>query len=210
MTRRSLLKRWNCLLPFVLAAFGCHWCDSGTRTAQPPAAPTAVPVRPVQPGVLPISPANASIEFTGSTSLMSQTGRFAGFDGTLEMPTADPKDARIHVTIDVNSTTTNVGLLTKHLKGEDFFDVAHYPTAEFESERITPTAEAGRYQIVGQLALHGVRKAIAFPARIVVTPSEVVFDGTLTIRQSEFGMIEAARKTKDDVPVKVSVHARRN
>ena len=42
-----------------------------------------------------------------------------------------------------------------------------------------------------------------------VTPDEVTFDGTMTVRQSEFGMNEAARKTKDEVPVQVSFRGRR-
>jgi hypothetical protein len=36
-----------------------------------------------------------------------------------------------------------------------------------------------------------------------------MFDASLVIRQTEFGMIESARKTKDDVPVHVSLRHRR-
>ncbi len=198
------MERWKYLLLLVLAMVGCRMLESGSqpRTGQSSAGP-------VRPGVIPISPTNASIEFTGSTTLASHTGYFAGFNGTLEMPTDDPKNAKIHVTIDINSTATKIGLLTKHLKGEEFFDAARYPTAEFTSGQITPTGEAGRYQITGQLIFHGVQKPITFLARIIVTPDEITLDGTLTIRQTEFGMVEAARKTQNDVPVTVSVRGRR-
>jgi len=63
--------------------------------------------------------------------------------------------------------------------------------------------------ISGHLTLHGVRKAISFPARIAVTPDEVTFDATITLLQTEFGMTEAAKKTKDEVPVTVSIRGRR-
>jgi len=46
-------------------------------------------------------------------------------------------------------------------------------------------------------------------ARIAVTPEEVSFDATFTVRQTEFGMIEAAKKTKEEVPVTVSIRGNR-
>jgi len=159
--------------------------------------------------VISISPANTSIAFTGSTALMSQSGNFEAFDGTLEMPTDDPKDMKVRVSVDMNSTTTKIGLLTKHLKDEDFFDVSHYPKSEFMLDSVSPLGEAGRYQVSGKLTLHGVQQPVSFPARIVVTPEEVSFDATLTVHQTEFGMTEAAKKTKDEVPVTVSIHGRR-
>jgi polyisoprenoid-binding protein YceI len=195
------------LLPFsLLVLIGCQLChpETGPGTNQSAAAPA-----PVRPGVLPITPQNASFTFTGATALISHDGHFAAFDGLLEMPTPEPRNAKIRVVVDMDSTTTRIGLLTKHLKGPDFFDVAQYPKAEFVSEAIAPTSDASAYQVTGKLTFHGVQKTITFPARIRVTAGEVTFDGTLVIRQTEFGMAEAARKTKDEVPVHVTFHCRR-
>lgn len=61
----------------------------------------------------------------------------------------------------------------------------------------------------GKLTLHGVQRPVSFPARIAVTPEEVSFDATMTVRQTDFGMTEAAKKAKDDVQVTVSIHGRR-
>jgi hypothetical protein len=47
-------------------------------------------------------------------------------------------------------------LLTRHLKGEDFFDVARYPRAEFVSEAVGLGSDPGLYQVAGQLQFHGV------------------------------------------------------
>ena len=63
--------------------------------------------------------------------------------------------------------------------------------------------------MAGQLTLHGVQRPVAFPARVAIAPEEVSFDATLTVRQTEFGMAEAAKKTKDEVPVTVSIRGRR-
>ena len=203
------MRTWMLVPTLTLVLFGCRLCEPGDG---PKAAhsPSPASVAPIRPGVIPITAANASIKFTGSTSLMSQEGRFTAFDGAMEVPTTDPKDTTIRVKVDMASTTTNIALLTKHLKGEDFFDVARYPTAEFVSERIVPTSEAGHYQVTGRFTLHGVSQSVTFPARIVLTGDEVAFDATLTLSQTAFGMTEAARKTKDEVPVTVSVRGRRS
>ena len=187
---------------------GCELCSSGN--VKPTRLPTdASGTAPARPGVIAISPANTSIAFTGSTSLTSHTGHFDSIDGTLEVPTDDPKDVKIRVAVDMDSTSTKIGLLTKHLKAEDFFDVSRYPKAEFVLDNISPLAEAGRYQVAGKLTLHGVQKPVSFPAHIAVTPQEVSFEATMTVRQTDFGMTEAAKKTKDEVPVTVSIHVRR-
>ena len=206
------VRPWKALIPLAFAVVGCQWSEPGnrplTRRSDAPIAPSTTRIS-IRPGVIPIAPSNTSIEFTGSTPLKSLTGNFAEFDGRLEMPNEDPKDATIRVVVKTDSTTTKIGLLTRHLKGEDFFDVARYPEAMFVSDKIDPTSEPGHYQVTGTLAFRGVRKPLTFPARIVVTPGEVTFEATLVIRQTEFGMIEAARKTTDDVPVRVSIHHRR-
>ena len=145
----------------------------------------------------------------GKNAIASQSGHFESFDGTLEAPTSDPKGVKIRVVVNMDSTATKIGLLTKHLKGEDFFDVARHPNSEFVLDGISPSGEAGRYQVSGKLTLHGVQQAIAFPARISVTPEEIAFDATITVRQTEFGMTEAAKKTKDEVPVTISIRGRR-
>ncbi|AGA30383.1 YceI family protein [Singulisphaera acidiphila] len=144
----------------------------------------------------------------GATALQSKSGHFTAFDGTFEMPSDDPKEAKVRVAVDVGSVTTSIGLLARHLKGEDFFDVDQYPWAEFASEAVAPGPEPGVYQVAGQLQLHGVTRRVECPARISVTPDEVAFDGMMTVRQSEFGMDEGARKAKDEVPVQVSFRGR--
>ena len=206
------MRACQALIPlvFALALAGCRSSESAKRTLPPqPAAPIATEASSTRAGAIPINPSNAKIAFTGATEIKSLTGSFAGFDGSLDLPTGDPKDATIRVVVDMNTTTTQIGLLTRHLKGQDFFDVARYPSAEFVSQTISPTPETGLYQVAGTMTLHGVQKPITFPAQMVVTPDEVTLEATMTIRQSDFGMIEAAKKTKDDVPVRVSMRQSR-
>lgn len=72
--------------------------------------------------------------------------------------------------------------LEGHLKGEDFFDVAKYPTASFS---ITSAADAdlddANTKITGNLTMKGETKSITFPALVVAKA-----DGSLTAISSKF------------------------
>lgn len=64
------------------------------------------------------------------------------------------------------------GALEGHLKGERFFDVAKYPTAEFVITRIASTADSAttfQYQVTGNLTMKGITNEITFPATIYQT-----------------------------------------
>jgi polyisoprenoid-binding protein YceI len=207
---RTRLTLWAALA--AAAAGGCRLLDGcgpgragpGDRIPAP-----GVPTREAAgPGA--IGPGNARIEFVGSSGRMSQTGWFERFAGRLDFPTDDPKDARVSVTVDVTSTATNIGLLTRHLKGDDFFAADRHPEATFTTDRVEPPAAAGgRHTLVGPLTFRGVTREVRVPAEFRVTADEVELTARLTIRQTEFGMAEGAKRTADEVPVTISARVRR-
>lgn len=139
----SVVKPWYWLAPLAFSVVGCHLCSPSDVKPTPTRESTASSAAPIQPGVIAISPANTSINFTGSTAITSQSGHFEAIEGTLEAIKDDPKEMRIRVVVNMESTTTKIGLLTRHLKGEDFFDVARYPKSEFELDGVSPLGEAG-------------------------------------------------------------------
>jgi polyisoprenoid-binding protein YceI len=153
---------------------------------------------------------NTRVTFIGSAEPTSHEGSFSRLSGRIDLPTEDPKDARLAVEVEMDSVYTKIGLLTMHLKRPDMFDVAHYPTASFVSRRVEPGASAdGGRLVTGDFTLHGVTRTLTFPARFAVTPDEVSLEATFPIRQTAFGMTDSAEKTKDEVPITVSIHARR-
>ena len=58
--------------------------------------------------------------------------------------------------------------LVKHLKSEDFFDVANHPTATFIATKVEAIADAvpGRpnYKVTGDLTLHGTTREVTLDA----------------------------------------------
>jgi polyisoprenoid-binding protein YceI len=213
-------RSWTVILPAIVAS-GCTLNSPGRRDALStvPIAPVTSPHTPGAQGPrspdssaagLLIGPENTSIRFVGTSLANRQPGSFGRFDGRLELASNDPSDARLSIDIDMNSVRTEIPLLTKHLKRKDFFDVEHFPKATFISSRVeTSKVEGATHVLTGNLTVHGVTRTLSIPARFAVSAELVALDATIGVRQSDFGMERAARKTDDVVAVTVSARLAR-
>ena len=157
-----------------------------------------------------ITPQNSKIEFIGSKVTGSHNGSFGDFSGQIDYA-GTPEQSHVNITIKAESLTTDTPDLTKHLKTADFFDVAKFPEATFVSTSIKPSGEKGAsHTITGNLTLHGVTKAVTFPATISVTPDVATVDSTFSINRKDFGINYAGQADnliRDDVVLKLTIRA---
>jgi polyisoprenoid-binding protein YceI len=157
-----------------------------------------------------ITPENSKIEFTGSKVTGSHNGAFQKFTGGINYAGAPEKSA-VKIAIEMNSVTTDAPDLTKHLQTPDFFDVQKFPQASFMSTDIKPGGEKGAtHTITGNLTLHGVTKAITFPATITVSPGVINVDSSFAINRKDFGIVYAGAANnliRDEVVLALHVKA---
>ena len=141
-----------------------------------------------------------------------QRGRFDKVSGKIVLDRA-AKSGSVDVTIDVASVSTGVAKLDEHLKSEDFFDVAKYPTMSFKSKKVVFSGDKPA-SVEGELTLLGVTK----PLTLVISafhcaPNQFVkkeacgADATGTIKRTEFGMTKLAPALGDDVKLVINVEA---
>lgn len=131
---------------------------------------------------------NSKIEFTGSKVTGSHNGSFGKFSGSIDYA-GQPEKSKVSIEIDMTSITTDTPQLTTHLKTPDFFDVAKFPTASFQSTAIKAGGDKGAsHTVTGNLQMHGVTKSITFPATIVVSPGSVSVESTFSINRKDFGI----------------------
>jgi polyisoprenoid-binding protein YceI len=199
-----------------LAAEGCATRLQDRRPPVPaiPEPMTGAALGRTAPGVgfaVPLTAENTRVTFIGTAGPNSHEGEFDRLQGEWTLPTGDPNASRLWIRIETGSLRTKIGLLTKHLMANDFIDVEHFPTATFVSSRVEPADGLGgaTHRVTGEFTIHGENRAITFPARVVVTANMATLDGTFTISQTAFGMAAAAEKTKDEVPVTVSIRTAR-
>ena len=156
-----------------------------------------------------ITQQNSKIEFIGSKVTGSHNGSFQKFSGEVDYAGA-PEKSRVKVTIDANSITADDADLTKHLKTADFFDVAKFPQASFESTEIKPGGQNASHTITGNLTMHGQTKSVTFPATITVTPDAANVDASFSINRKDFGIVYAGAPDnliRDDVVLKLTIRA---
>ena len=207
MTR--LVKTLTILVPLLLAAACSNPASDQPKAVTSEAAPAASAPAAGQRYL--ITPEHCKIEFVGSkVTGSSENGSFEKFTGEINHA-GTPEQSRVRITIDLTSVKTNADKLTEHLKTADFFDVAKYPQATFESTAIRAGGEKGAtHTITGNLQLHGVTRSISFPATIAVTPDAVTVESSFAINRKDFGINYTGagdNLIRDDVVLKLQVHA---
>jgi polyisoprenoid-binding protein YceI len=147
----------------------------------------------VPPGRWNVDPAHSSLGFAvRHMGIATIRGRFAEFDGTLDVaPALADTSARGEVI--VASIDTNDDQRDAHLRSPDFFDVERYPDILFYSKRIEAIDEESS-QIFGELTMHGVTREVKL--EVVVSGVEedpwgkmrVGLEGVGVINRSDFDM----------------------
>jgi len=105
----------------------------------------------------------------------------------------------------------------EHLRSEDFFDVATYPTIRFKSTEIK--ANGSKLTIIGDLTIKGVTKRVTLDGKLsgitkkdLAGRERIAFLATTQINRQDFGltwnrMVEGATMIGDVVDVEIAIEA---
>jgi polyisoprenoid-binding protein YceI len=94
--------------------------------------------------------------------------------------------------IDMNSITCTdldgeyAGKLVGHLKSDDFFGSAKYPTAKFVITKAIPQDTKGNYKIVGNLTIKEKTNEVKFLAAVNESNGTVNASGKITVDRSDY------------------------
>ncbi len=137
-------------------------------------------------------------------------GRFDVFSGRYVLDAAAPASSEVDITVETNSIDTNNAKRNQDLMGADYLNVEQFPTMTFKSTKVAMPGP-DRWRVDGNLTLHGVTKPMTMD--LVKTGEgegmhhehRTGFEGTMTIKRSEFGMTYALPAIGDEVHVTVAV-----
>jgi polyisoprenoid-binding protein YceI len=201
----------------------------------PPAGQTPPPAQPQgqqqqQPGpqLPPLGPNEWRIDANHSAAnfsvrhLMVSTvrGKLGRISGTLEYDGKDVRSIKADVTIDVNAIDTQNEGRDKHLRSDDFFDVANHPNITFKSKRAEPGTD-GTFKLIGDLTIRGTTKEVVLdvegPSPVVKTQRGGIATGasaTTKIKRLEYGlkynsMVEAGPVVGDEVTITIDLEVNR-
>ena len=162
-----------------------------------------------------IDPLHTATTFTVShLGISLQRGSFGRTTGMVMLDPAVGTGA-IDVSIDASTVTSGSPPRETLLKGEDYFNVAQFPTITFKSSKVKFNGDSV-VGAEGELTMRGVTKPCAVTVsafKCAIHPSTKSpvcgAEVTATVKRSEFGMTKNAASTGDDVNVVIAVEALR-
>ena len=117
-----------------------------------------------------IDSTHTSVIFSAGHAGLSYTyGFFRQAAGNYTLD-ANPANCRFQFTIQTGSLDTNHAKRDEHLRSPDFLNVQQFPTITFESTACTLANMPDRstvYQVTGDLTLHGVKRQVTVPLRLL-------------------------------------------
>ena len=137
-------------------------------------------------------------------------GNFNTFNGSFTYDEANPANNSVTTEIDVASVDSNHAERDKHLRSDDFFDVAQFPTATFTSTSYEDKGD-GKGVLKGNFTLRGVSKEITFDVTQVGAGPDPWggfrrgFFGTTTLHLSDYNMKKSLGPAAEDVTLIFSI-----
>ncbi|TYP70906.1 YceI family protein [Aquimarina intermedia] len=202
-------------------------CKGENKNETDAAAAEAVKEAPMEAATYTVDTASSTIEWVGSKPTGEHTGTIAVSDGMIKV-NADKIEGGTF-TVDMKTITVtdlegdDKASLEGHLKGEGegkedhFFNVAQYPTANFEITGISE--KEGKTMIDGNLTIKGVKKNISFPATTSMEGDMMSLTSEeFTIDRTEWNVNYASKSVfenlgdkfvNDDIKLKVMIKAKK-
>ncbi|MCB0640695.1 MAG: YceI family protein [Phaeodactylibacter sp.] len=116
-----------------------------------------------------IDPTHSEIQFKVKHMMVSTvTGTFNEFEGSLVTEKEGFDGAEIEFSAQVGSISTRNEQRDEHLKSDDFFNAAAFPTLSFKSTAFTQQDEEN-YKLVGDLTIRDITKPVEL---------KVIYNGT--------------------------------
>jgi polyisoprenoid-binding protein YceI len=131
------------------------------------------------------------IKWTGKKVLGSHAGQLKVQSGNIDMRSSNSWGGKIVVDMQsINCTDLegdSKGQLEGHLKADDFFGVANFPTSTINV--ISTTSKGGNnYMVTANLTIKGITEKISFPATIEVSTENLTVAAKLSIDRTKFGI----------------------
>jgi polyisoprenoid-binding protein YceI len=133
--------------------------------------------------------AHSQLTFAAKQAGARFEGRFATFDPQIDFDAANLAASRFVVTVTTGSADTRDKERDETLRGKDFFDVAKWPQARFETTGFT-SAGRGRFEAQGKLTIRDVTRPVRLPFTFVAAGDGKTarMTGGTTIQRLDFGV----------------------
>jgi polyisoprenoid-binding protein YceI len=162
-----------------------------------------------------VVPAKSSITFHGKQMGTEFEGVISKFTADIAFDAANLDGSKVTADIDINSIDAKDAERNKSIKGSDWFDTEHFPSARFESTKFTKTGD-NSFTADANLTIHGISVPVQLPftlteEKVGFGQDRMVMTGTVTLDRSKFKLGQGdwadPSVIANEVPVSVQVTA---
>jgi polyisoprenoid-binding protein YceI len=111
-------------------------------------------------------PSGSTIGFSVHQFLGTTHGKFAKFNGKIDINREHPENSSVTAQIDVRSIDTRIKKRDDHLRSAEFFNMEKYPQITFKSRSVKQTGQQSG-DITGDLTIHGVTRPITLHVKLL-------------------------------------------
>ncbi|MDQ1629680.1 MAG: hypothetical protein QOI54_3424 [Actinomycetota bacterium] len=141
-----------------------------------------------------IDPAHSRLGFVARHAMVTKVrGQFTRFEGSAHLDAQDPTRSRAHVEIEASSIDTGNPQRDEHLRSNDFFDMAKYPTITFDSTAVE-VVDDEHYRMTGDLTIKGHTRPVVVDLTFTGAAIDpfgnlrVGFEGRATLNRKDWGV----------------------
>jgi polyisoprenoid-binding protein YceI len=138
---------------------------------------------------------------------------FGQVDGFITYDPANVAASKVEVTLPLAGLNSHVPDFDEHLRSDDFFDAAKFPTVTFKSTSVK-AAGKGKLTVIGNLTIKDITKPVTLAVTInkigeqpMAKRAAAGFNATTTIKRSDFGVGKYAPNVSDEVKLTITTEA---
>ena len=149
-------------------------------------------------------PAQSAVNFEAKQMGVPLKGHFKKFDAKIAFDAAKPEASKIHFSIDTGSATMGAKETDAELPKADWFNVAKFPQATFDSSAIKALG-GGKFQVDGTLTIKGNAQKVSLPVTLTQSGTTTTATGTLPLKRLTFKIGDGDWKDTSMVADEVTV-----
>ena len=140
------------------------------------------------------------------------SAHFGQAEGTLVYDADDVAASSVQVTLPLTGLDSFSAKFDEHLRSADFFEVAEFPVATFESTSVEAVGE-GKLKVTGNLTIKDITRPVVLDVtlnKVGVNMGQqpaIGFDATTTVKRTDFGLGMAAPAVSDEVNIRITTEA---
>lgn len=149
-------------------------------------------------------PAQSAVNFEAKQMGVPLKGHFKKFDAKIAFDAAKPEASKIHFSIDTGSATMGAKETDAELPKADWFNVAKFPQATFDSSAVKALG-GGKFQVDGTLTIKGNAQKVSLPVTLTQSGTTTTATGTLPLKRLTFKIGDGDWKDTSMVADEVTV-----